>query len=52
MDRPSSSKVRPTTSNRRRCQRIEEAVKEPEAPEYNLEEGNEEEGAPVEHEEE
>ena len=47
MDWPSSSKVRPTTSNRRRHRRIEEVVEEAKEPEYDLEEGNKE-GAPVE----
>ena len=49
MDRPSSSRVRPTVSNRRHSQRIEEVVEEVEEPKYDLEKGNEEEGAPVEH---
>ena len=47
MARPSSSRVRPTASNKRRRRRIEESVEEAEEPEYDLEEGNEE-GPPVE----
>ena len=42
MDRLSNSIVRSTTSNKRRCQRIEEVIEEAEEPEYDLEEGNEE----------
>ena len=45
MDRPSSSRVRSTPSNRKRRQRIEKVVEEAEEPEYDLEEGNKEEGA-------
>ena len=48
IDRPSSSRIRPTASNKRHRQRIKEVVEEEEEPEYDLEEGNEEEGAPVE----
>lgn len=43
IDRPSSSRSRPTASNRRRRQRIEEVIEEVQEPDYELDQGYEEE---------
>ena len=47
MDRPSSSRVRPTASNRRRRHRVEEVIEEPEVPEEDVEEEHEMEEQPT-----
>ena len=47
MDRPSSSRVRPTASNRRRRQREEDVVEEPSLSEEEVEEQPEMGGQPT-----